>query len=107
MTKPKATGRPAATKSSQDVSSASSRAQAHTSAGSALSQTSSPKRQTTAAAASSAGRTLLDPRASRAERLASASTLSQQTVRSSARTGSVTRGAVKSVVKAVKRARPR
>jgi hypothetical protein len=33
--------------------------------------------------------------------------LSQRTVRSSARTGSVTRGAVKSAVKAVKRARTR
>ena len=79
--------------------------QARTAAGSALSQTSSPKRQTSAVAASAAGRTLLDPRASRAEGSAVASTLSQRTVRSSARTGSVTRGAVKSAVKAVMRAK--
>lgn len=65
----------------------------------------SPRRQTSAAAASTAGMTLRDPQASRAERSAAASTLSQRTVRSSARIGSVSRSAVKTAVKAVKRSR--
>jgi hypothetical protein len=105
VSKPKVTGRAAASKSSKVVRNASSGSQARTAAGSALSQTRSPRRQTSAAAASAAGRTLRDPRSSRAERSAAASALSQRTVRSSARPGNVSRSAVKSAVKAVKKSR--
>jgi hypothetical protein len=107
VTKQKVTGRAAARKTSKVEGRASNGSQALTAAGSALSQTSSPTRQTSAAAASAAGRTLRDSRESRAEKSAAASPLSQRTVRSSARTGNVSRSAVKSAVKAVKRARSR
>ena len=53
------------------------------------------------------GRIFREPRASRAESYAAIGTLSQRTVRSSARTGSISRSAVKSAVKAVKRSRSR
>jgi hypothetical protein len=53
------------------------------------------------------GRIFREPRESRAESYAATGTLSQRTVRGSARTGSVSRSAVKSAVKAVKRSRSR
>ena len=80
---------------------------ARAAAGSALFRTRSPRRQTSADAASAAGKTLRDPRASRAERSAAGSALTQRTVRSSARTGSVSRDEVNSAIKAVKSTRSR
>jgi ribosomal protein L2 len=80
---------------------------ARAAAGSALFQIRSPRRQTSAAAASAAGKSLRDPRASRAERSAAGSALTQRTVRSSARTGSVSRDEVNSAIKAVKSTRSR
>ncbi len=100
MTKPKGTGKGAATKASRDVTSTSGRSQECTAADSSLSQSNSPRLETSVAAASAAGRTLQDPHASRAAKSAAASAL--RTVRSSAKIGSVSRSAAKSAVRAIR-----
>jgi len=77
MTRSKVTTPKAAAAASKTLSSPSTGARSKTAAGSALSQTSAPKKQTSAAAASAASAVLRDGRTSAASKSAAGSALSQ------------------------------
>jgi hypothetical protein len=73
----KVTSKPVATKASQTLSSGSTGNTSKSAAGSALSQTGAPKRETSPKAATAASKTLTDGRTSAASKSAAGSALSQ------------------------------
>ena len=78
MANKKVTSKRVATKASKTLRSNSTSKTSKIAAGSALSQTKSPKRQTSSKAASAASKTLRDGRTSKASKSAAGSALSQK-----------------------------
>lgn len=107
MASSKVTGKIAASNASKTLQSKSTGAASRKAAGSALSQTKAPGKSTSNGAASAASKTLRDGRTSKASKSAAGSALAQKApangriVKSSAKTGTVSRKAARSAVKAV------
>lgn len=99
MAKSRVTGRRAATAASKTLRSKSTGTKSKTSGGSALSQRNAPKKQTSTRAGSAASKVLRDGRTNKSSKSAAGSALSQRPVKSSKKTGTVSRKAVRRAVR--------
>ena len=107
----KVTSKKAASNASNTLKNKSTGSASKKAAGSALSQTQAPKKTTSTPAASAASKVLRDGRTSKTSQSAAGSALSEKapangrTVKSSAKTGTVSRAAARSAAKVVSRKR--
>ena len=99
MAKSGVTGRQAAKSASKTLSNKSTGSKSKTAGGSALSQRNAPAKVTSKRAASAASKVLSDGRTSRTSKSAAGSALSQRTIKSSKKTGTVSRAAVRKAVR--------